>query len=365
MFVFDFTERSRWSSSLNADIQDSLMPVEKELCKRLQLLRIVEKRGRVVPVLRTPDVKVAIDALLANRSKVCINAENPFLFARVNSSSSCLRGWDSLKLTVTEVELKRPELITSTRLRKYAVPVYQILDLIKSELNRLAKHLGHEISVHREFYQLQHSTLELAKVGRMLIAVDEGKTNILATYRQNGGDSLELDDSEKSNFDLDEVMSDDRQNAHSEKATSTDTNTTRKRKMLDNDGVSLSKKATTQQKVFESKKPKLYEESRTYMESESEDDTEQCKAQKTRYNKQGMQTSRLVKKVVLKQKGFETSKSELDSRIDMQSESEGTSEQCNDKQNRSSKTSSINNKMFKKRGQHCLTKTDQRKKART
>ena len=91
----------------------------------------------------------------------------------MNSSSNCLRGWDSLKLTVTEVELKRPELITSTRLRKYAATVSQILDLTKSELNWLAKHLGHDISVHREFYQLQHSTLELANVSRMLIAVDE------------------------------------------------------------------------------------------------------------------------------------------------------------------------------------------------
>ena len=45
----------------------------------------------------------------------------------------------------------------------------------ESELGWLARHLGHDISVHKEFYRLQHSTIEMALVGNLLLAVDEGK----------------------------------------------------------------------------------------------------------------------------------------------------------------------------------------------
>jgi len=45
--------------------------------------------------------------------------------------------------------------------------------MTNSELHWLAKHLGHDI-------RLQESTLELAKLSKLLIAVDEGKATQLA-----------------------------------------------------------------------------------------------------------------------------------------------------------------------------------------
>ena len=38
----------------------------------------------------------------------------------------------------------------------------------------LADHLGHNLDVHREFYRLKESTVELSKVSRLLLAIDEG-----------------------------------------------------------------------------------------------------------------------------------------------------------------------------------------------
>jgi len=72
--------------------------------------------------------------------------------------------------------LEKPEAVTSTRLRKYVATVSQILDLQENELDWLARHLGHDIRVHREYYRLHDSTIELAKVGKLLYTVDEGKT---------------------------------------------------------------------------------------------------------------------------------------------------------------------------------------------
>ena len=41
----------------------------------------------------------------------------------------------------------------------------------------LAEHLGHDIQIHKEFYRLQESTIEMALVRNLLVAVDEGKAN--------------------------------------------------------------------------------------------------------------------------------------------------------------------------------------------
>ena len=51
-----------------------------------------------------------------------------------------------------------------------------LFTFIENELDWLARHLGHNITVHREYYRLHESTIELAKVGKILTTVDEGKT---------------------------------------------------------------------------------------------------------------------------------------------------------------------------------------------
>ena len=52
------------------------------------------------------------------------------------------------------------------------------------------RHLGHDITVHRQYYRLHESTLELAKVAKLLMAVDEGKA---ATLAGKGLDEISLE----------------------------------------------------------------------------------------------------------------------------------------------------------------------------
>ena len=39
----------------------------------------------------------------------------------------------------------------------------------------MANHLGHEVNIHENIYRIHDSVIELAKVSRLLMAVDEGK----------------------------------------------------------------------------------------------------------------------------------------------------------------------------------------------
>ena len=50
----------------------------------------------------------------------------------------------------------------------------QVLDLKEHELEWVARHLGHDISVHREYYRLRDNTAEVVKVGKLLLAAEEG-----------------------------------------------------------------------------------------------------------------------------------------------------------------------------------------------
>ena len=57
-------------------------------------------------------------------------------------------------------------------LRKYIATITQVLSLEEKELDWLARHLWHDIRTHREYYRLHESTIEIAKISKLLLAVD-------------------------------------------------------------------------------------------------------------------------------------------------------------------------------------------------
>ena len=142
------------------------------------MVEILGKRNRKVPVLLTPDVKAAILVLNSTREDGNVNNENPYVFA-VNDGSSrqFLRGNDVIRQACKMVNLQNPDVITSTNLRKYVATVSQLVDMDQNELGWLATHLGHDVHIHKEFYRMQESTLEMAVVGNLLMAIDEGRAH--------------------------------------------------------------------------------------------------------------------------------------------------------------------------------------------
>ena len=70
--------------------------------------------------------------------------------------------------------------ITSTKLRKYIATIAQVLSLKETEVDWLSRHLGHDICIHRDFYHLHESTIEIAKVSKLLLMVDKAETRTFA-----------------------------------------------------------------------------------------------------------------------------------------------------------------------------------------
>lgn len=57
-----------------------------------------------------------------------------------------------------------------------------MIDLNQGELEWLSNHLGHELQIHKSFYRLHESTIELSKVSRLLMAVDAGQSTVVRSW---------------------------------------------------------------------------------------------------------------------------------------------------------------------------------------
>ncbi|XP_026002094.1 uncharacterized protein LOC113008692 [Astatotilapia calliptera] len=120
----------------------------------------------------------AITRLTEKRQDCGVLAENIFLFARPH----CLtpyRGQDCLRIYATECGAENPEHLRSTQLRKHVATLSQILNLKNHELDQVANFLGHDIRVHREYYRLPEATTQLAKISKLLIAMEKGSLKSL------------------------------------------------------------------------------------------------------------------------------------------------------------------------------------------
>ena len=159
------------------DIDNLTDPIEKILAKKMKVIYVAGKKKRRVPILLTPEVCQAISRMVEYRETVGVTVENQYLFPRYSRGSlAALRGWDVLHAVTKKASLQKPELITSTKMRKHMATVLQLMVLDKAELTWLTDHLGHSEEVHKQWYRQEPSTVELTKVARILIAKDKGES---------------------------------------------------------------------------------------------------------------------------------------------------------------------------------------------
>ena len=103
-------------------------------------------------MLLTAELVVAINELIKNRKVIGVATDNSYIFAAsTRNSKNHLQGNDCLANILTKCNLQRPEGIKSIKLRKYVATVSQIINLKKNELEWLARHRGHDVSVHRQY----------------------------------------------------------------------------------------------------------------------------------------------------------------------------------------------------------------------
>ncbi|KTF92489.1 hypothetical protein cypCar_00049226, partial [Cyprinus carpio] len=189
---------SKDTSETHEDVNLALTALEQKLCKHFVRIAIVGKRGRKVPVLLTPVMRESIDTLTEKREECGVLSENGYLFA-LPLSVHYLRGSDCIRQFVNECDdLKHPKALTSTKLRKHIATLSTVLNLKTTELDQLADFLGHNIEVHRKHYRLPEGTLQLAKISKVLLALEQGR---LGEYKGKNLDEIQLDVTETVDMD--------------------------------------------------------------------------------------------------------------------------------------------------------------------
>ncbi|KAI3351299.1 hypothetical protein L3Q82_005842 [Scortum barcoo] len=181
------------TSGVHSDLTEGLTSLEQKLCQHFQCTEIRGKRNRKVPILLTPDMLSSMEALVARRRACGVPDENPFFFSRPEAETH-LRGSDAIRQIAKECGAEHPETLSSTKLRKQISTLLTVLNLKDHEMDQLANFLGHDIRVHRQYYRLPEGTLELAKVSKVLCALEQGR---LSGFKGMSLDQIQISPNEQ------------------------------------------------------------------------------------------------------------------------------------------------------------------------
>uniref|UniRef100_A0A9J7XR09 SET domain-containing protein n=1 Tax=Cyprinus carpio carpio TaxID=630221 RepID=A0A9J7XR09_CYPCA len=183
---------SRDKSTLNIDIADSLSEVEQALCKYFSRVEIRGKRGRKIAVLLAPEMIKSMELLVKTREVCGVLKENIYMFA-IPGCETSFRGSDCLRCFAMECGAKCPKALSSTKLRKHISTMSRVLNMNDTEMDQLADFLGHDIRIHRKYYRLPEGTLQLAKITKVLMAMEQGRLN---EFRGKGLDQISINPTE-------------------------------------------------------------------------------------------------------------------------------------------------------------------------
>ena len=168
-----YVNRPNWRSEMSREVTKSMAPLESKLVERLDLVCVPGKRRRKVPILIPADTAKPLQHLQETREQVHIPSSNPFLFASM-SQNGHLDGWQALNSVTSEIDLQFPQLITSTKCQKHAATIMQLFDLTGQEQEWLSIHMGHSLNIEKEYYRLHESSIEITRIGKMLLKMDNG-----------------------------------------------------------------------------------------------------------------------------------------------------------------------------------------------
>ncbi|XP_068188438.1 uncharacterized protein [Antennarius striatus] len=162
------------------------------LSKRFIRINDLSRTDQEVAVLLTSELVNAMTLLLSKRETCGVHLDNPYLFAIPNSSpTSIYHGQNCIRDFSNLCRAKKPEHLTWRSLHKHIARVFQILNLENHELSHLAKLLGQDIRADRAYYQSQEAVVELAKIAKLLLAMEK---HSLEKFSGNTLEDIEIED---------------------------------------------------------------------------------------------------------------------------------------------------------------------------
>lgn len=112
------------------------------------------KGSKPVPILFTRKMQEYVEILLHIRKTTnIVPKENQYIFANPGSSDRWMSGPSIIRKLAFKCGAKNPELLTSTRFRKQVATILQLMNFESSEMEQIARFMGHTEKTHKEFYR--------------------------------------------------------------------------------------------------------------------------------------------------------------------------------------------------------------------
>ncbi len=148
MKVVDYVRAMNVQQRLGGPLFASLSDEEKECAGHHFLISVKGKRNRINAVILTEQVKDAMDALLNTRADGEVLESNVYFFA-IPGFATHLQHSPLLKKFVEEYGVSN---MATRKIRKFIATVLQARPGSLT-VDQLARHMGHEEGVHKEFYR--------------------------------------------------------------------------------------------------------------------------------------------------------------------------------------------------------------------
>lgn len=154
-------------------IFEVLTELENVVCKKYRKILVRQKMGAVEPIILTPDMVDAIMLLIEKREE-CSVSKNIYVFGQPGSTRF-YRGENALRICANECGVTNPDELTSIKFSRHISTLSQVLNLKNHELKKLAMFIGHDISLRKEYYRQVEAMPRLAKICKLILAIDKGK----------------------------------------------------------------------------------------------------------------------------------------------------------------------------------------------
>lgn len=182
----------------NADIVKELDKVSRLLIGKMFRIEFPGKRFGNGVLLFTPLMLQACQQLVKLREKI-VDKSVPFLFARPDKHESPYLGGECLSLAAKGSGVQNPERFKATPLRKHLATMSHSLHLSEYMVDHLAVFMGHNIGVHRHYYQQQMSDVQKSHIAQVLVRINTGEdlrdksleeidANFELRYAEDGGE---------------------------------------------------------------------------------------------------------------------------------------------------------------------------------
>ena len=168
-----FTEA--WICKRNLEL---LSPVEKKIANKFNITYQSGKgQNHLVPIIIPEDTIKALKILAdtKRRTDVGINSLNQYMFASSQDSLSHICGSLIISLLCDKAGVTNKITLTATGQRHRVSTLFASYDMPEKERQLFYSHIGHSKHMNEQVYQAPQALMEIAKIGKNLQKIDEGK----------------------------------------------------------------------------------------------------------------------------------------------------------------------------------------------